>query len=255
MPDRAFSVYSAVMDPATALAVPGRAGEPWEMQPGESAEQYEWFCHYRDLPPGARSLRKLIEHFRSVRAETETEVGTLALASLRKTAQKYQWPERAAAWDAALRHERDLAVMSQARDAVDRQVQIAEQMTSVAARFYEELEQRLAAGALKRANFETLLKLMPNATRAFAEATRITRLAGGLSTEHLEVHGRVVQGAAGSLDLGHLSVPELQELRALVSELRSRQLQAGAAPVPSGEIVEGESRELPSESSDRAVDG
>lgn len=61
--------------------------EPWERQTGESTRAYEAFCVYRDMGAG-RSLSKTWQSLGKSK-------GTITPWS-----SKYDWPQRAAAWDA-----------------------------------------------------------------------------------------------------------------------------------------------------------
>lgn len=69
----------------------------WERQPGETAAQYNAFCHYRDLPPAARSIDKAYRVWKGL-PEDDT---TRAVRRWFAWSSGNSWPERAAAYDVA----------------------------------------------------------------------------------------------------------------------------------------------------------
>ena len=61
----------------------------WEQQPGESPTHYARFAVYRDMPPGDRSLRKVLERVTK----------KVTYNSLKNQAYSHRWRDRVAAFD------------------------------------------------------------------------------------------------------------------------------------------------------------
>jgi hypothetical protein len=65
---------------------PAREREPWEILPGETAQQYAAFCAYRDLPARSRSINRLASD------------GVARVDRLKVWSPKFHWVERVRAW-------------------------------------------------------------------------------------------------------------------------------------------------------------
>lgn len=101
---------------------------PWEQQPGESAKAFEAFAIYRDMGV-ERSVRKVTQRLNK------------SLTLIGKWSSRYNWPERARAYDRELdRQAREQAVRS-VRQMTDRHIRIAMQLQAKAVRALENLDE------------------------------------------------------------------------------------------------------------------
>lgn len=75
-------------------------GHVWERQPGETAKAFVAFEAYRQLPRRERSIRAAYAEL--CRAEGKTPSANLP-GQIGQWAQKYKWPDRAAAYDNYIR--------------------------------------------------------------------------------------------------------------------------------------------------------
>lgn len=97
--------------------------QPWDRQPGETSKAYEAFAIYRDLG-SSRSVRLVSEQL----AKTQTVI--------KRWSSKYEWVERAAAWDSIPARATAEAYSDMAR-------RVAEQHDRVANKLLAKLEQNL----------------------------------------------------------------------------------------------------------------
>lgn len=76
-------------------AAPEFNGPIWERQPSETAKAYGYFCTFRDLG----STRTLEAAFRISRGASPTDLTITATSPYRRIAHRWNWTERAAAYD------------------------------------------------------------------------------------------------------------------------------------------------------------
>lgn len=184
--------------------------EPWERQPGESSKAYEAFCLYRDMGPGERSTRKVAKKLN----KSLTQIG--------KWSSRWNWVERAAAWD----------------DELDRQARLAQ------AKAIKEMNERHAkqARALQTKALQRLQKMnpeemSPEQVRLYIlEAAKLERLAMGeaenIIEERRKAEERHERSVADELitDTSFLGAIQ-QALAAAEAEADAR---SGAGPVGNG---------------------
>ena len=149
---------------------------PWEQQPGESAKAFEAFAIYRDMGV-ERSVRKVTQRLNK------------SLTLIGKWSSRYNWPERARAYDRDLDRQAHAQAVRDVRSMTNRHIRIAMQL------------QAKALEALEQLNVATLSPKMQLAFLAKAtEIERMNRLsAAGMddsgqqrdSTEGIEV---VIEG-------------------------------------------------------------
>lgn len=135
----------------------------WERRPGESARAYAAFCMYRDLPPRERSLTRVAEDI--AKASTKQRHVASIRRRLSDWSSKWNWVERAAAWD-------------EERDRIARQAQI-EAIKEMRERHASEA-MMLQKKALDRLRAMDARELAPNdVLRYLIEAAKLERLARG----------------------------------------------------------------------------
>ncbi len=132
--------------------------ELWERMPGESTKAYSVFCQYRDLGP-ERSLEKLRQKLAKSRSR----------ATLTRWSSKYNWVERARAYDDYIdkkkRAEHEKAILK-----------MVERHAKLAMAFQQRIEERL-----KKINPEELGPA--DLVRWLDVATKLERLSRGEPTE------------------------------------------------------------------------
>ena len=122
---------------------------PWEQQPGESAKAFEAFAIYRDMGV-ERSVRKVTQRLNK------------SLTLIGKWSSRYNWPERARAYDRDLDRQAHAQAVRDVRGMTNRHIRIAMQL------------QAKALEALEQLNVATL---SPKMQLAFlAKATEIERM-------------------------------------------------------------------------------
>lgn len=172
---------------------------PWEMQPGESAEQYAAFCDYRDM--GKASLSGLWERYRS---GVGPEPPTRRLRTLAEWSRAGNWVERRRAWR---RFEDDLRREAAARasqEMGDRQARDAARLQNLAMDIVDLL------GGFNEETGE--FELDPKAEYRFQDVVRLyktgfeaERVARGEASQIVEERGR-------KRDLSTLSDDDLDEI-------------------------------------------
>ena len=142
---------------------------PWEQQPGESAKAFEAFAIYRDMGV-ERSVRKVTQRLNK------------SLTLIGKWSSRYNWPERARAYDRDLDRQAHAQAVRDVRSMTNRQIRIAMQL------------QAKALEALEQLNVATL---SPKMQLAFlAKATEIERM-NRLSAAGMDDSGQQRDGAEG----------------------------------------------------------
>ena len=151
---------------------------PWEQQPGEPARAFHYFVAYREM--GHNRM------FSEVARQLNKHPNTIKMA-----AKKWNWKERARAWD----REQDRLLQ------VARRAQIVEmcQRHATQAQSYSQaimlpvvailrrLEQEPELRNMRHLPLDELVKLATASAKSFADVARIERLARGESTEHLDM--------------------------------------------------------------------
>ena len=142
---------------------------PWEQQPGESAKAFEAFAIYRDMGV-ERSVRKVTQRLNK------------SLTLIGKWSSRYNWPERARAYDRDLDRQAHAQAVRDVRSMTNRHIRIAMQV------------QAKALEALEQLNVATL---SPKMQLAFlAKATEIERM-NRLSAAGMDDSGQQRDGAEG----------------------------------------------------------
>ena len=145
------------------------AENPWEQQPGESAKAFEAFAIYRDMGV-ERSVRKVTQRLNK------------SLTLIGKWSSRYNWPERARAYDRDLDRQAHAQAVRDVRSMTNRHIRIAMQL------------QAKALEALEQLNVATL---SPKMQLAFlAKATEIERM-NRLSAAGMDDGGQQRDGAEG----------------------------------------------------------
>lgn len=142
---------------------------PWEQQQGESAKAFEAFAIYRDMGV-ERSVRKVTQRLNK------------SLTLIGKWSSRYNWPERARAYDRDLDRQAHAQAVRDVRSMTNRHIRIAMQL------------QAKALEALEQLNVATL---SPKMQLAFlAKATEIERM-NRLSAAGMDDSGQQRDGAEG----------------------------------------------------------
>ena len=92
----------------------------WEKQQGESSKAYEAFCMYRDLGIG-RQYTKTAEALKK------------NVSLINRWARRYEWKERADAWDKSVMEEGRKQAAIEYKDMIMRQIQIGRMLQTKAA--------------------------------------------------------------------------------------------------------------------------
>jgi len=170
---------------------------PWECQPGESAQAFEAFGHYRRLAPGQRSLQQAWEDYWNRPGN--------ALQRSKKSAgrpyghwtrwmSKWRWQERALAWDAEQaeierdqRLDRELRERAQAHEEELRQRQLmreeARAARAVGRRILLRILQGVEAGQLDQMQVSDLLPHLQKASVLLEVGQKLDRLFSGEPTD------------------------------------------------------------------------
>ena len=178
---------------------------PYEQIKGESAKAFEQFKIYRDLGP----------------ARTLTDVATVlgkAPAYVGQLSQRWQWVQRARAWDVAEDRAANKARMKAREDMERRHVELACGMQTLAL----ETLQRIAERAEKDRDDGVL---SPDALVKFVKvATDLERLSRGSPSEITETTVRE------EIDYSTLTDEELATLKNVKSKMAKRLGGSGMAP-------------------------
>ena len=142
---------------------------PWEQQPGESAKAFEAFAIYRDMGV-ERSVRKVTQRLNK------------SLTLIGKWSSRYNWPERARAYDRDLDRQAHAQAVRDVRSMTNRHIRIAMQLQAKALEAQEQL------------NVATLSPKMQLAL--LAKATEIERM-NRLSAAGMDDSGQQRDGAEG----------------------------------------------------------
>ena len=142
---------------------------PWEQQPGESAKAFEAFAIYRDMGV-ERYVRKVTQRLNK------------SLTLIGKWSSRYNWPERARAYDRDLDRQAHAQAVREVRSMTNRHIRIAMQLQAKALEALEQL---------------SVATLSPKMQLAFlAKATEIERM-NRLSAAGMDDSGQQRDGAEG----------------------------------------------------------
>ena len=142
---------------------------PWEQQPGESAKAFEAFAIYRDMGV-ERYVRKVTQRLNK------------RLTLIGKWSSRYNWPERARAYDRDLDRQAHAQAVREVRSMTNRHIRIAMQLQAKALEALEQL---------------SVATLSPKMQLAFlAKATEIERM-NRLSAAGMDDSGQQRDGAEG----------------------------------------------------------
>lgn len=142
---------------------------PWEQQPGESAKAFEAFAVYRDMGV-ERSVRKVTQRLNK------------SLTLIGKWSSRYNWPERARAYDRDLDRQAHAQAVRDVRSMTNRHIRIAMQLQAKALEALEQLD---------------VTTLSPKMQLAFlAKATEIERM-NRLSAAGMDDSGQQRDGVEG----------------------------------------------------------
>ena len=142
---------------------------PWEQQPEESAKAFEAFAVYRDMGV-ERSVRKVTQRLNK------------SLTLIGKWSSRYNWPERARAYDRDLDRQAHAQAVRDVRSMTNRHIRIAMQLQAKALEALEQLD---------------VTTLSPKMQLAFlAKATEIERM-NRLSAAGMDDSGQQRDGVEG----------------------------------------------------------
>ena len=156
---------------------------PWEQQPGESAKAFEAFAIYRDMGV-ERSVRKVTQRLNK------------SLTLIGKWSSRYNWPERARAYDRDLDRQAHAQAVRDVRSMTNRHIRIAMQLQAKA---LEAAGCELIRAAIpdRKAEQLNVATLSPKMQLAFlAKATEIERM-NRLSAAGMDDSGQQRDGAEG----------------------------------------------------------
>jgi hypothetical protein len=137
--------------------------ELWERQPGETAKAFAAFCAYRDMAPAVRSYRHLADGIGAKAVSNYYQLGTWST--------RYNWVQRALAWDSEQDRVARAARLSEIADMNRRHAQIAVAMLAKAAARLQSIAPEDLSPAEMRAFFNDAARLE---RMAHGEAESIT---------------------------------------------------------------------------------
>lgn len=179
--------------------LPGTPPKPWEMQEGETAEQFRKFCFYRDMQK--RSLQTCANAF-GLKNKKSTEL----------LCRKFNWVDRCSAWDVELdRRVRDsqVAEIADMRKrhinlGVGMQTAVVKELKALVAKIDEAATQAEKEGKKYHEPVLSVNELI----KLSQHGTQIERLSRGEHTDHTKVD-------SPEQDLSSLSVKDLKTLKRL----------------------------------------
>lgn len=162
-------------------------GNPWDRQPSETAQSYERFCAYRDMPPRERTLPRIATLF------------AVKDAAVKALSYRFRWVERAEKWDTFKDDQKRQAELDAIRDMARRQAEQAKSFQSALVLPLRALTKKLTKdGQLSTADFEELginelYNCVLSSARAFGGVVSVERVARGEPTDIQE------QNVSGSI--------------------------------------------------------
>lgn len=185
--------------------------DPWERRADETERAWVAFQTYRDLEPGDRSLA---EAARRIYGPRGVQKNGMVVGRVREWSVRYDWRDRAAAWDAEVDRRRREALMGGHLRAAERHVRQAEAGARAMMVPIQALLRRVhAAGgdaeALQDLGDEELVRLARMAGRTLPALAKMERLGRGLPEDVSELR----EGGDGEADW----------LRALLADPEARE--------------------------------
>lgn len=192
------------------------SAEPWEQMTGETVQQYEKFCAYRDMryiaPSGTGDLPRLdFTRERSIRGLAR-QLG-LSRKTLEPLSARFQWVERCEAYD--------LYILRRLKEKGEAEIlKMHENHAAIAARMLKKAMRRLLTMQEEEIAASDMVRMVD-------VGVKIERLSRGESTERQEIGGETTVRHSGEvsvkpgngLDLSGLSDEELGNLEQLLSKL------------------------------------
>lgn len=173
----------------------------WERQVGETGLCWEAFRTYRDMPPGERTLLKLVPIFGKCRT------------NFQRWSSEWDWMARCQAYDSWKDRQVRLAEIAAVRDMKTRHIQMAMSLQGAAALALNKIIAAERAG--------TQLTLKPNEVKELAElGLKIERLNRGEPSE-IEVAKIEMVRPHVVTDYSALDLQELRTLRQLTRKARN----------------------------------
>lgn len=196
------------------------SGEPWEQMTGETVQQYEKFCAYRDMryiaPASAEDLPRLdITRERSIRGLAK-KLG-LSRKTLEPLSTRFRWVERCEAYD--------LYILRRLKEKGEAEIlKMHENHAMIAAQMLKKALRRLLTMQEEEIDASDMVRMVD-------VGVKIERLSRGESTERQEIGGETTVRHSGAvtvtpgseLDLSNLSDEELGNLEQLLSKLHPEQ--------------------------------
>lgn len=200
--------------------------QPWERLPGETAKAHRAFSLYRALEPQARSISEAYRLYTG--SETAAERLRKVPGYFYEWSTRHRWVIRAEAWDAHLEAER---VDQERSDWLARQAELRENEWRAGSQLLERaqaiLEWPMREERLDQDGHTVIVKParwhLRDAGTLLGMASKLQRLASGLSTGHTEISGPGGQPLfepEAALDLSSLTDDELETFRALLRKMR-----------------------------------
>ena len=192
------------------------SAEPWEQMTGETVQQYEKFCAYRDMryiaPSGTGDLPRLdFTRERSIRGLAR-QLG-LSRKTLEPLSARFQWVERCEAYD--------LYILRRLKEKGEAEIlKMHENHAAIAAQMLKKAMRRLLTMQEEEIDAFDMVRMVD-------VGVKIERLSRGESTERQEIGGETTVRHSGEvsvkpgngLDLSGLSDEELGNLEQLLSKL------------------------------------
>lgn len=192
------------------------SAEPWEQMTGETVQQYEKFCAYRDMryiaPSGTGDLPRLdFTRERSIRGLAR-KLG-LSRKTLEPLSARFQWVERCEAYD--------LYILRRLKEKGEAEIlKMHENHAAIAAQMLKKAMRRLLTMQEEEIAASDMVRMVD-------VGVKIERLSRGESTERQEIGGETTVRHSGEvsvkpgngLDLSGLSDEELGNLEQLLSKL------------------------------------
>ena len=192
------------------------SAEPWEQMTGETVQQYEKFCAYRDMryiaPSGTGDLPRLdFTRERSIRGLAR-QLG-LSRKTLEPLSARFQWVERCEAYD--------LYILRRLKEKGEAEIlKMHENHAAIAAQMLKKAMRRLLTMQEEEIAASDMVRMVD-------VGVKIERLSRGESTERQEIGGETTVRHSGEvsvkpgngLDLSGLSDEELGNLEQLLSKL------------------------------------
>ena len=192
------------------------SAEPWEQMTGETVQQYEKFCAYRDMryiaPSATGDLPRLdFTRERSIRGLAR-QLG-LSRKTLEPLSARFQWVERCEAYD--------LYILRRLKEKGEAEIlKMHENHAAIAAQMLKKAMRRLLTMQEEEIAASDMVRMVD-------VGVKIERLSRGESTERQEIGGETTVRHSGEvsvkpgngLDLSGLSDEELGNLEQLLSKL------------------------------------